>query len=206
MVVQRVKGVTASVAACNVIGPVASTVDPVTTLRLVLDLCLGTHPHPYHIHTHTHSHHMHTHTHTHITHTHTQTHPHTHTRTHPHTHTHSKQALSPIHEICRFLWILKANKLFVCASSNELWAHHFCRQFQIKIVCTKLFHCTGTCQTLGYAIDCDHLLLRQSGHFSMATVWGPFKTTAFEDNSGTRQQLMARFPGKYYAPCWPVLD
>ena len=72
---------------------------------------------------------------------------------------HSKQALSPIHEICRFLWILKANKLFVCASSNELWAHHFCRQFQIKIVCTKLF------------------------------------------NSGTRQQLMARFPGKYYAPC-----
>ena len=40
------------VLACNAIGTVASTIDPVTTLRLVLDLYLGTHTH-----THTHTHH-----------------------------------------------------------------------------------------------------------------------------------------------------
>ena len=62
------------VLACNAIGPVASIIDPVTTLRLVLDLCLG-------IHTHTH--------------THTLT-PHAHARTHTHHHriqeTHTQQA------------------------------------------------------------------------------------------------------------------
>ena len=46
------------VLACNAIGPVASIIDPVTTLRLVLDLCLGTHTHtltppPYTRNTHT---------------------------------------------------------------------------------------------------------------------------------------------------------
>ena len=46
------------VLARKTIGPLASTVDPVTTLRLVLDLCLT-------IDTHTHTHYMHTHTHTH---------------------------------------------------------------------------------------------------------------------------------------------
>ena len=91
-----------------------------------------------HTHTHTHSHtHNHTQTHTHIhthtyTHTHTHTHIHTHivaytdihtdihTYTHTHTHTRAystgnaqKQALSPIHESWRFLWIVKAKKLFV---------------------------------------------------------------------------------------------
>ena len=45
------------VLACKTIVPVASTVDLVTMLKLVLDLCLA-------MGTHTHSHHMHTHTHT----------------------------------------------------------------------------------------------------------------------------------------------
>ena len=42
------------------------------------------------------------------THTHTPT-----KRTKVSTNMHSKQALSPIHDICRLLWILKAKKLFV---------------------------------------------------------------------------------------------
>ena len=63
--------------------------------------------------------------------THTYTHTHTHTHTHAHTHTHtytytrsysagkhiksstnmhSKQALSPMHKLCQFLWILNAKK------------------------------------------------------------------------------------------------
>ena len=57
--------------ACNATGPVASTVNPVTTLRLVLDSCLGTRTHTHHMHTHTYT------TTTHTTHTHTQPPPHT---------------------------------------------------------------------------------------------------------------------------------
>ena len=67
----------ALVLACNAKGPVASIVDPVTTLRLVLDLSGHTHkltPHA-HAHTLTHSRHMHTHTHT--MRVHTQPPPHT---------------------------------------------------------------------------------------------------------------------------------
>ena len=61
---------------CSAIGSVASTVDPVTTLRLVLDLCLGIHTPTHttcictHTQTHTHTHTMHTHTHHHTLHTH----------------------------------------------------------------------------------------------------------------------------------------
>ena len=114
-------------------------------------VCTHIHTHTYtHIHTHLH---IYTHAHTHIrtrivayTHIHTYRHTHTHTHTHAHTHTHtrpysagkctkastnihSKQALSPIHEICRFLWTLKAKKPFVRVSSSVLWEHHLCRQF-----------------------------------------------------------------------------
>ena len=53
--------------------------------------------------------------------------------------------------------------MFSCASSSELWA-------QSEIVRAKLFHATGTCQTLAYAIDSDHRLLLRSGHFSMGTM------------------------------------
>ena len=118
-----------------------------------------THTHIYtHIYTCTHTHtHIHTHTHTHTRtriHTYVHTHTRTHARTQVHSHTraysagkctiastnmHSKQALSPLHEICRFLWTLKAKKLFVWASSSELWVHHLCRRFQSEIVCAKAF-------------------------------------------------------------------
>ena len=71
---------------------------------------------------------------------------HTHTRaysagkcTKASTNVHSKQALSPIHEICQFLWTLKAKKLFIQVSSSELWAHHLCRRFQSKIMRAKAF-------------------------------------------------------------------
>ena len=55
------------------------------------------------------------------------------------TNMHSKQALSPVQEICRLLWIPKAKKLFVRASSSEVRARHLCRQFQSQIVRTKDF-------------------------------------------------------------------
>ena len=71
--------------------------------------------------------------------THTCAHAHTHTHTKASTNMHSKQALSPIHEICRFLWILNAKKLSVQASTSELWARHLCRQFQSEIVRAKAF-------------------------------------------------------------------
>ena len=47
------------VLACNAIGPVASTIDPVTTLRLVLDISRYTHTHT-HTHTPLHNHHHYT--------------------------------------------------------------------------------------------------------------------------------------------------
>ena len=52
---------------------------------------------------------------------------------------HTKQVLSPVHEICRFLWIPKAKKLFVRASSREARARHLCRRFHSEIVRTKAF-------------------------------------------------------------------
>ena len=49
-------------------------------------------------------------------------------------------------------------------------------------MCTKLFHATGTCQTLTYAIDGDHRLMRWSGHFP----WQEFK--GLQDGSYWRQR------------------
>ena len=134
----------------GVVGFMSGYTHTQTTCTCTHTPCTCTHTPP---HTHyTHNHHQH------IQETHTQqigtllvwqdltgfmndTHTHTHARTHAHTraynvgkHTeastnmHSKQALS--HEICPFLWILKAKNLFLRASLSELWAHHLCRQFQ----------------------------------------------------------------------------
>ena len=90
---------------------------------------------------------------------HTHTHTHTHTRTHTHTHTHTHTCLQrrKMHKssykhaqqagtiTCtrnrRFLWIHKAKKLFVRASSSKLWVRHLCRRFQSEIVRAKAFPC-----------------------------------------------------------------
>ena len=83
---------------------------------------------------------------------------------------HSKQALSPIHEICRFLWILMAKKLFVRVSSSDSWRAICADDFKAKSCALRLFHATDTCQTLAYVIHGGHPLLRRSFHFSVATV------------------------------------
>ena len=50
----------------------------------------------------------------------------------------------------------------------------------------KLFHATGTSQTLPYAIEGAHRVLRCSRHFSVATGVKAFETTAIEDDGGTK--------------------
>ena len=42
------------------------------------------------------------------------------------------QGVLPIHEICRFLWILKAKKLFVRVRLSELWAAICAHNFKAK--------------------------------------------------------------------------
>ena len=137
-----------------------------------------------------------THVHT-YTHTYTQTHTDTHVRTHAHTHAystgkrskastnmHSKQA--PLHKICRFLWILKAKKLFVWESSSKLWAHHLCRWFQSTVVCAKAFSRRRHLPNLSV---CDS---RHSTTFaSLLSLFRgnsvkAFETAAIEDDAGTK--------------------
>ena len=84
--------------------------------------------------------HRHRHTHTH-THTHTNTQNHTQSNTYSavkhtkaFTNMHSKHALSPIHKIGQFLWLLKAKE---AVHSSELWARHLCRRFHSDIVRAK---------------------------------------------------------------------
>ena len=45
---------------------------------------------------------------------------------------HIKQALSPVHAIGWFLWIMKARKLFVWVSSSEVWMRHLYTQFLFR--------------------------------------------------------------------------
>ena len=125
------------------------------------------------------------------THTHTYTHTHTHThtagkRTKASTNMHSKQALSSTREICRFLWILKAKKLFVRASSSELWARHLCRRFQIEIVRAKAFphyrHLPNfsVCDTRRSPTSASLLSLFRGNDVKA------FETAAIEDDAGTK--------------------
>ena len=48
-------------------------------------------------------------------------------------------------------------RLRSCPFERARVARHLCRRFQSKIVCSKLFHATGTCQTLAYAIVGDQV-------------------------------------------------
>ena len=144
----------------------------------------------------------------------THTHTHTHTQTHTHTRTysagkctkastnmHSKQALSTIHEICLFLWILKAKELFVQASSG----HTICADDFKAISCAlRLLHATDTCQTLVYVLHGAHPLLRHSCHLSVATVLRILRRQPLiENDAGTKTAKMAHFPTKYSAHGWP---
>ena len=116
--------------------------------------------------------------------THTQTHTHTHTylqcrKMHKSIYKHAQQPGT-----ITYTW----NLLFVRVSSSELWACHLFRWFQSKSMCAKLFHTTGTCQTLVYVIDSNHLLLHWSGHISVAMIWGllrqqPLKMVAGPDSN-----------------------
>ena len=65
-------------------------------------------------------------------------------------------------------------------------AHYLWRGFQREIVHAELFHAIDTCQTVTYAIDSAHQLLRCSCHFSEANGVKAFDTAAIEDNSGTK--------------------
>ena len=114
------------------------------------------------------------HTRKHNTHTHTHTHTYVSTTQEnaqkASTNMHSKQALSPIHEIWRFLWILDAKKLFVRASSSDSWRAICADDLKAKSCGLRLFHATDTNQTLAYVIHGAHPLLRRSWHFSVATM------------------------------------
>ena len=50
----------------------------------------------------------------------------------------------------------------------------------------KLLHATGTSQTLPYAIEGAHRVLRCSVPFSVATGAKAFETAAIEDDGGTK--------------------
>ena len=50
----------------------------------------------------------------------------------------------------------------------------------------KLFHGTGICQALGYAIDGAHQVLRGSGHAELGNGVKAFETAAIEDDGGTK--------------------
>ena len=169
-----------------------------------------------HTHTHTHTHtHIHTHTRMYVrTYTQTHTYAHTHTYIHMHTDTHcagkctkaftnmhSKQA--PIHKICRFLWIPKAKKLFVRASSSELWAPHLCRRFQSEIVHANTFL---RCRHLPNLSVCDSRRSRTSvsllsffcGNSVKALEW----MAANEDYARTMTASDGALSNRIYANCW----
>jgi len=99
---------------------------------------------------------------------------------------HSKQALSPVHEICRLLWIPKAKKLFVRASSSEVRARHFCRRFQREIVRTKAFpryrHLPNlsVCDSRPSPTSASLLSLFRGNGVKA------FETAAIEDDAGTK--------------------
>ena len=102
-------------------------------------------------------------------------------RTKASTNMHSKQVLSPIHEICQFLWILKAT-LFIRVSSSEFWAGHLCRQFHSEIVCTKAFL---RYRHLPNLIVCDSRCSPTSVSF-LSHFRGNFETAAIEDDAATK--------------------
>ena len=130
--------------------------------------------------------------------THTHTHTHTHTRaysagkcTKVSTNMHSKQVLSPVHEICRFLWILKAKKLFARASLSEVRVCHLCRQFQSEIVRAKAFpryrHLPNLSDSRRSPTSASLLSL-----FRWSDVKA-FETAAIEDDAGTKNKRWCTF-------------
>ncbi len=186
------------------------------------------------LHTHTHTHsdtharthartHTHTHTYLHRTHKHTHWVARTHARTHAHTHTHtrtysagkctkaatnmhSKQAPSPVQEICRFLWIPKAKKLFLRASSSEVRARHLCRRFQSQIVRTtafpryRHFPNLSVCDSRRSPTSASLLSLFRDSDVKA------FETAAIEDDAGTKtasdDALSDRILRKWLARRW----
>ena len=116
---------------------------------------------------------------------------------------HSKQALSPVHEICRLLWIPKAKKLFVRASSSEVRVRHLCRRFQRETVRTKAFPRYRHLPNLSV---CDSrpsptfasLLSFFRGSDVKALRRQPLKTML-----EPRRQAIAHFPTECYANGWP---
>ena len=139
--------------------------------------------------------------------THIHTHTYTHTkRTKASANMHSKQGLSPIHEICRFVWILKAKKLFVRASTSELWVRHLCRRFQSEIVRHKAFPRYRHLPNLSVS---DSRCSPTSALF-LSIFHGndvkAFKTAAIEDDAGTKTAsdgaLSDRILRKWLARRW----
>ena len=117
---------------------------------------------------------------------------------------HSKQALSPVHEICRLLWIPKAKKLFVRASSSEVRARHLCRRFQREIVRTKAFpryrHFPNlnVCDSRPSPTSASLLSLFRGNDVKA------FETAAIEDDAGDQDGKRWRtFRTEYYAKGWP---
>ena len=107
----------------------------------------------------------------------------------------NKQALSPIHEICRFLWILKTKKLFVRASSSEVRARHLCRKFQSKMVRTKAFPRYTHLPNLSV---CDSQ--RSPTSVSLLSLFRGKDVKAF--GLEPRRQAIAYFPTEYYPNGW----
>ena len=122
------------------------------------------------------------------------------------TNMHSKQALSPLHEICRFLWVLKAKKLFVRASSSEVRAYHLCRRFQGEIVRAKDLPCYRHLPNLSVC-DSRHSPTSASllSLFCGSDVKA-FETAAIEDDAGTKTAsngaLSDRILRKWLARRW----
>ena len=82
-------------------------------------------------------------------------------------------------------------------------ARYLWRGFQREIVHAELFHAIDTCQTVTYAIDSAHQLLRCFCHFSEANGVKVLDMAAIEDNSGTKMAgngtLLAASIGVYIA-------
>ena len=116
---------------------------------------------------------------------------------------HSKQALSPVHEICRLLWIPKAKKLFVRASSSEVRARHLCRRFQREIVRTKAFPRyrdfpnLNVCDSRPSPTSASLLSLFRGSDVR------PLRRQPLKTMLEPRRQAMAHFPEEYYAKGWP---
>ena len=71
--------------------------------------------------------------------------------------------------------------------------HAICADDFRASVRSKLFHATGTCQTLAYAIVGDHQLLRRYGHFSVATLCKVLRA-AIEDDGETKTATNGAVP------------